>query len=201
MNKVEDSVLMIFVKNPEKGKVKTRLAAAIGEDAALKVYIYLLNYTKNVAGSLDVKKQVWYSDKIPDDDLWPSAGFDKKKQKGRDLGERMCHAFREAFQAGHEKVVIIGSDCPEIKKEHLEEAYLLLKQNDVVIGPSKDGGYYLLGMSNFIPELFAGKSWSTEKLIKETEKTLQQLEKRYAKLELLNDIDTKNDLNKSGIEF
>jgi len=201
MNNSADSILMIFVKNPEKGKVKTRLAAGIGEDAALNVYLYLLNYTKNVAESLDVKKQVWYSDKIPQKDFWPSGVFDKKKQKGHDLGERMSCSFREAFQSGYKKVIIIGSDCPDIKKEHLEEAFSLLDQQDVVIGPSKDGGYYLLGMNHFIPELFTGKSWSTEKLINETEKTLYQLGKRYIKLELLNDIDTKKDLYKSGIEF
>lgn len=195
------SVLFIFVKNPEQGMVKTRLAADIGDDAALLVYNRLLEYTESVATKVDVHKQIWYSKEIVTDDLWPDTVYEKCIQSGKNLGERMSRAFSENEKSGYGKQVIIGSDCAELKADHIEKAFAELEEHDVVLGPSEDGGYYLLGMRKYIPELFSGMSWSTENLYRETLETIRTLKLSFAELEMLNDIDTIDDLNKSSLKW
>jgi len=194
-------LLVIFVKNPEEGKVKTRLAADIGNKRALDVYQKLLAYTRGVVQKLNVTKQVWYSSCIDFSDNWGEDQFIKKLQKGDNLGERMQEAFRQGFREGFGRILIIGSDCPALSDQHLLSAYEELECNDVVLGPSQDGGYYLLGMNHYIPELFINKSWSRDSLYGETIKTLDQLHKSWGELEELNDIDTLDDLNKSSFEI
>lgn len=196
-----NSVLFIFVKNPEQGMVKTRLAADIGDDAALNVYNRLLEYTESVATKIDVHKQIWYSKEIESDDLWPDSGYEKRIQSGIDLGERMSNAFSENEKSGYGKQVIIGSDCAELTANHIEMAFRELDKHDVVLGPSEDGGYYLLGMRSYIPELFEEMSWSTENLYRETLETIRRLRLSFAELEILNDIDTLDDLNKSFLKW
>jgi len=193
--------LVIFVKNPEEGKVKTRLAADIGNKRALDVYRKLLAYTRGVVQKLNVTKQVWYSSRVDFSDNWGEDQFIKKLQKGDNLGERMQEAFRQGFREGFGRILIIGSDCPALSDQHLLSAYEELECNDVVLGPSQDGGYYLLGMNHYIPELFINKSWSRDSLYGETIKTLDQLDKSRGELEELNDIDTLDDLNKSSFEI
>jgi len=194
-------LLVIFVKNPEEGKVKTRLAADIGNKRALDVYQKLLAYTRGVVKKLNVTKQVWYSSSIDFSDNWGEDQFIKKLQIGDNLGERMQEAFRQGFREGFGRILIIGSDCPALSDQHLLSAYEELECNDVVLGPSQDGGYYLLGMNHYIPELFINKSWSRDSLYGETIKTLDQLHKSWGELEELNDIDTLDDLNKSSFEI
>jgi len=194
-------LLVIFVKNPEEGKVKTRLAADIGNKRALDVYQKLLAYTRGVVKKLNVTKQVWYSSSIDFSDNWGEDQFIKKLQIGDNLGERMQEAFRQGFREGFGRILIIGSDCPALSDQHLLSAYEELECNDVVLGPSQDGGYYLLGMNHYIPELFINKSWSQDSLYRETIKTLDQLDKSWGELEELNDIDTLDDLNKSSFEI
>lgn len=193
--------MVIFVKNPEEGKVKTRLAADIGDNQALRVYQKLLAYTRAVVQKLRVTKQVWYSSRINSSDDWEDEHFEKKLQKGKHLGERMLEAFRVGFEESFRRVVIIGSDCPALSDKHLTSAFQKLEFHDVVLGPSQDGGYYLLGMNHFIPELFIDKSWSSESLYGETIQTLEKLGKSWCELEELNDIDTLDDLNKSSFEI
>ena len=162
------SVLIIFVKNPVLGKVKTRLADALGEENALLIYQKLLQHTCLVTGNIIADKYVFYLEFINHNDLWKNEVYKKKLQHGNDLGERMKNAFELLFQKGYKEIVIIGSDCYELTEEIIMNAFGELKQKDVVIGPAKDGGYYLLGMNIFIPELFTGKSWSTNKVLQET---------------------------------
>ncbi len=194
-------LLVVFVKNPEQGKVKTRLAADIGNKQALHVYQKLLAYTRTVVQDLNVSKQVWYSSRIDSSDEWAGESFSKKLQTGDHLGERMQEAFRQGFQDGFGKIVIIGSDCPALSEEHLISAFEKLEFHDVVLGPSQDGGYYLLGMNHYIPDLFLNKSWSRDSLYGETIQTLEKLDKSWSELEELNDIDTLDDLNKSSFEI
>jgi len=201
MDKAEKSVLFVFVKNPEQGKVKTRLAADIGDEAALKVYNRLIEYTESIVSKVDVHKQVWYSDKTEEGDLWSEPDYEKRVQKGKNLGERMAGAFSENEKSGYGKQVIIGSDCSDLTTEHIEKAFEELDEYDVVLGPSEDGGYYLLGMRRFIPELFEGMSWSTDNLYHETLAKISELELSVAELEMLNDIDTLDDLNKSSLKW
>lgn len=188
------NVLLIFVKNPVAGKVKTRLAATLGDQKALDIYIELLKITKDVTLLVQAERHVWYSSKIDKDDIWDPDQFSKYLQMGDSLGERMLRAFENAFNDGAKKVIIIGSDCPGITTEHIEKAYRLLNDSNVVIGPSADGGYFLLGMNRYLPELFSGIDWSTSKVLEQTKKILDQVGMSYAELEQLNDIDTAEDL-------
>ncbi|SMO33701.1 hypothetical protein SAMN06265218_10187 [Fodinibius sediminis] len=190
------NLLMIFVKNPELGKVKTRLARSIGDKQALAVYQELLKLTQSATDSLNVTRQVWYSRFIEQEDQWKE-NYQKRLQRGADLGMRMKSAFQEAFDNGFEKVVIIGSDCAEMTPGLLREAFQLLEKKDVVIGPSRDGGYYLLGMANFYPGLFEDKKWSTPAVGEQTIRQLQEMQVSHALLPVRNDIDTAQDLAES----
>ena len=191
--------LLIFAKNPQIGKVKTRLAASVGDKRALEVYRQLLRLTKQAADPLDIPRQVWYTNHITDNDLWSADGYTKHQQEGRDLGRRMQAAFRQAFDKGFKKVVIIGSDCPEISTSLLRQAFVQLKTHEAVIGPAADGGYYLLGMSQFFPKLFELKEWSTASVYARTAEQLRNKEISYALLPKLNDIDTEADLKESSL--
>lgn len=193
-------LLLIFVKNPERGYVKTRLAQTVGEEKAYQIYLKLLIHTVKVAEQVDSEKQIWYSSFIDETDGLGGPDFDKKLQKGNDLGERMKNAFKNGFENGFEKILIIGSDCPEIKPQIIEDAFTGLDQNDVVIGPSEDGGYYLLGLRELIPGIFNEISWSTERVFSETINVLKKAEKHVTLLPTLNDIDTAEDLRKSDFK-
>lgn len=187
--------LIIFARAPQKGKVKTRLAASVGEDTALAVYKLLLQHTKSVTENLSCDKYVFYADQIPGDDHW---GNDYKKllQLGTDLGEKMRNAFSRLFGEGYLRLVIIGSDCFELTEAILQLAFSLLDQNEMVIGPAQDGGYYLLGMKDGLKDIFNGVEWSTEKVLAQTKS--QVLAKGYGHhlLPVLNDVDTIDDLPK-----
>lgn len=186
--------LIIFVRNPEKGKVKPRLAAEIGDEQALNVYHKLLLYTKEVTKRLNCEKAVYYSDHISNNDMWDNMLYDKHLQDGNDTGERMQNAFATAFAEGKQRVVIIGTDCIELEAYMIKEAFAVLENNDVVIGPARDGGYYLLGMRKFFPTLFDNKPWYTENLLMDTILDLKKINARYYLLKTLNDIDTAEDL-------
>jgi rSAM/selenodomain-associated transferase 1 len=183
---------IVFVRNPELGKVKTRLAKTIGDKKALNIYILLLKHTESVLQKVSSDKVVYYSEEIQNNDLWSDRCFQKKLQKGNDLGERMQHAFEMAFKEGYEKVVIVGSDLFDLKSAHIENAFKTLENHNLVIGPSLDGGYYLLGMKVMHPAVFKNKQWGTDSVL---ETTLKNLEQENVKLlEALNDIDTFEDL-------
>ena len=116
--------LIIFVKNPVPGKVKTRLAKSIGNEKAAEVYAFLLDHTRAITGRLnDTQCFVYYGDVIGERDGWSNGFYHRRLQSGRDLGERMRNAFADCFQAGFSKVVIIGSDCLEIQTRHLQQAF------------------------------------------------------------------------------
>ncbi|MEL7833089.1 TIGR04282 family arsenosugar biosynthesis glycosyltransferase [Fodinibius sp. Rm-B-1B1-1] len=197
-NKKHLSALIIFVKNPEKGKVKTRLAKTVGDEKALDVYHELLRITKSVADSISVNKQVWYSQFVEENDLWSKGTYEKYPQEGENLGQRMQHAFREAFESEQQKVVIIGSDCASLRNEIVQEAFNKLDTHEVVIGPAQDGGYYLLGMSEYYPVLFEGKSWSSSSVLQSTVEQVEKMNLSYHLLPTLNDIDTEADLRTSN---
>lgn len=188
------NVLLIFVKKPEKGQVKTRLAESIGHQRALEVYRQLLMITKRETRDVEVDKQVWYSPEVVDDDIWNIPAYTKHAQQGEDLGKRMGLAFGQAFKEGYQKVVIIGSDCPYITEDIIDRAFTELESNDLVIGPSADGGYYLLGMTAHHPDLFQEKEWSSSSVLEQTLKDAKQRDLRVSMLAELNDIDTLEDL-------
>lgn len=194
---ISTETLLIFVKNPERGKVKTRLAQTVGDDKALFVYQELLKITKAVADKLEAHRQVWYSRFVEKEDLWSDGPYEKKLQQGKNLGTRMKGAFRQAFENGFARVVIVGSDCAELTSSILRQAFGALHKHNVVVGPSLDGGYYLLGMTEFYPALFRQKKWGTSTVLKQTINQLEKMNLSYHLLPPLNDIDTWEDLNQS----
>jgi len=187
--------LIIFVKNPVLGKVKTRLAKSIGDEMALEVYKYLLELTKAATETLASDKALYYSDFIAEDDNWPENNYTKKLQKGEALGRRMRNAFKDSFEEGFQKTVIIGSDCPQLTDEIINMAFDLLDNVDYVIGPAKDGGYYLLGMKNLYEPIFEDKEWGTDSVFDDTVLDILAAGKKYAKLPLLTDVDDAYDLH------
>jgi rSAM/selenodomain-associated transferase 1 len=185
------SALIIFVRKPELGKVKTRLAAEIGEEEALKVYVKLLEHTRQIASRTEVGHFVFEAGESSGD-FWKH--FARQEQQGADLGTRMKNAFTLVFEKGYEKAVIIGSDCLELTSDCLNRAFLFLDDADVVVGPANDGGYYLLGMKKLYVELFEGKQWSTEHVFAATIRNIEQLGLTYKLLKVLNDVDEKKDV-------
>ncbi|MFH4964846.1 TIGR04282 family arsenosugar biosynthesis glycosyltransferase [Gaetbulibacter sp. M235] len=186
------NALVIFTRNPELGKCKTRLAKTIGEKSALDIYKYLLQHTAKVSKKTEADKYVFYSENIIKQDFWKSEVFRKKLQYGYDLGARMENAFSELFQLGYEKVIIIGSDLLDLTSSHIEKAFSSLSKNDVVIGPAKDGGYYLLGIKKLHPTIFKNKAWGTSTVLKDTLNDIQNC--TFDLLEELNDVDTFEDI-------
>lgn len=188
------NLLLIFTRNPELGKTKTRLAKTIGDEKALEIYKLLLQQTKTVTKDLSCDKAVYYSVKIRENDIWDETIYQKHQQKGEDLGVRMENAFSNGFNAGYEKVMIVGSDLFDLTPKHINEAFEKLNSNDVVMGPAEDGGYYLLGMKKNHPAVFKNKEWGTSSVRKDT---LNDLKKHSVfLLDELNDIDVYEDLKK-----
>ena len=186
--------LIIFTRNPELGKVKTRLAKKIGDLAALKVYQKLLEHTIHITRTLEVDKFVFYSEQIQENDHWDAVTYFKELQNGVDLGERMNHAFELLFSRGYRQIVIVGSDIFELTTNDIQEAFSHLDTTNFVVGPALDGGYYLLGMNALKKKLFKNKKWGTKTVLKDTLKNLEQ--EQVVLLATKNDIDTYDDLKK-----
>jgi len=191
----EKRILLLFVRSPELGKVKTRLAEAVGPEVALEIYIHLLQHTHQVTEKLNADKAVYFADNTIDDDLWPKQIYQHHVQTDGNLGQKMLAAFEDAFVAGYSSVVIIGSDCKQLTQEIIEQAFDALQTHDVVVGPALDGGYYLLGMRKLYPELFQNKSWSTAEVFAQTIFDLERLHLSHKLLPELSDVDHIEDVD------
>lgn len=187
-----ENVLIIFAKNPSYGKVKTRLAATFGHDRALEVYCALLAHTAEITRKVNASTIVFYSEFVELHDVWDMHSL-KLVQRGNDLGERMANAFQEVLQ-DQRQAVIIGTDCPDLDEQTICDAFSHLANNDVVIGPAADGGYYLLGIKTFYPWLFSDIPWSTPTVFEETIARCHLHRLRHHILPVLHDIDEENDL-------
>jgi rSAM/selenodomain-associated transferase 1 len=192
--KITRKLLLIFIKNPVLGKVKTRLARTLGDAKALDVYLQLLNHTLLVTKDVAADKAVFYTDFVDRQDMWPDDLYQKQLQQGQDLGQRMQGAFEWAFEKQYGQVVIIGSDCPQLTTAIIEQAFAQLDTSKVVLGPAADGGYYLLGMTTLVPRLFNNKNWSTVTVLSDTLADLQILQLSYSTLPTLHDVDHAEDL-------
>ena len=196
MNK--NRCLDVMARPPEKGKVKTRLANKLGDDQALAVYIALLNHTSRECIESGIPVRWFWSEPT----IYPiSSTFAVHKQQGKHLGQRMENAFETAFDDGMDEVVMIGTDCPEITAGRLLEAFDDLARVDVVIGPAKDGGYYLIGMKAFHPDLFKEMPWSSGYLLQATLERCRSLQLSFILLPALLDIDELEDLQSSSMAF
>jgi hypothetical protein len=193
------NAVIIFVRNPELGKVKTRLAATVGDEEALNIYCLLLNHTMQQAGKVAADKFVFYHQQIKADDIWNKDGFYKKLQTGESLGDKMKAAFDEIFNLGYNKIMIIGSDCLQLNSTIINAGFGLLDEHDTVIGPATDGGYYLLGMKKNYGFLFDNKAWSTENVFDDSMKDMQQHHLSTGLLPVLTDVDTEADWIESKI--
>jgi len=195
---LDDRCLLFFLRNPEKGKVKTRLASALGDEMAVRLYRRFLLET---LFTLNRGTFLFYLCFYPENSLsdlkgWLEDDYLYMPQKGEDLGERMKNGFIDAFAMNFKRVVLIGSDIPDLPLEFIEEAFTSLQEKDVVIGPSLDGGYYLIGFKdkNFSLRVFEGIPWSTKRVFEETMKILKQEGLTVHTLQPWRDIDTIDDL-------
>ncbi|WP_339752863.1 TIGR04282 family arsenosugar biosynthesis glycosyltransferase [uncultured Winogradskyella sp.] len=186
-----DALVIVFVKNIKLGTVKTRLAKTIGDIGAFEVYSELVKITEKATEKLDIDKRIYFSNAVVDT-KWKN-DF-KTVQNGVDLGERMLNAFKEGFEVGYKKIVLIGSDLPDLNETYITKGIEALNENDVVFGPAEDGGYYLIGLSKIEESIFKNKPWSQPNLLKQTLQELQRLQITVSTLEPLNDIDTYEDL-------
>ena len=188
--------VIVFIKNPQLGHVKTRLAKDVGDEKALEIYLKLAAHTKKVLTEMvDTERYVYYSDFIDENDDWSTDLFIKKLQSEGDLGDRMKEAFGEVFSQS-DRTIIIGSDCAQLSAKHIQRAIDALDDNNVVIGPSLDGGYYLLGMDSHYPFLFEGVEWSTDSVFETTKHKALERELSVAEIETLSDIDSIDDWEK-----
>lgn len=190
--------VIIFVKAPEKGAVKTRLAASLGDTTVLALYKAFVSDLMEMLKKGKYPLQIFF---YPPDaeakiDEWLGSSYHYAPQRGDDLGERMANAFHETFQQGFQSAVLIGSDTPDLPGSFIDEAFLSLKEHDAVIGPSIDGGYYLIGFraGTFLPTAFEGIPWSTTEVFRKTTEILSDKEYQIHLLPKLRDIDTIHDL-------
>jgi rSAM/selenodomain-associated transferase 1 len=192
---LSDAVL-VFVRAPQAGRVKTRLAAAIGAEAALRVYVRLAEHALAQARASGAEPRVHFTPPDAGEAVraWLGPGAAYLPQAEGDLGERMRGAFEAAFAAGYGRVVIIGSDLPELTAELLRRAFALLEAHDAVLGPACDGGYWLLGLRRPVPAAFRGIAWSTAEVFDATVARLRAEGIEPALLEELADVDEAGDL-------
>ena len=196
-------VTLVFVRAPEAGRVKTRLAASLGAEGALRVYRRLAEHTLREARALGGEVRVHFTPADAGDEVraWLGDGPRYLPQSPGDLGARMEAAFRAAFDDGADRVVIIGSDLPEIAAALLRRAFAVLESHAAVIGPARDGGYYLLGMRTMIDGLFDGIPWSTDEVLARTLDRLAAAGIQPALLDTLSDVDEVGDLPAGWAEW
>lgn len=193
------NALLIFVKYPEPGKVKTRLSGHFSPEDSAGLYKSLVEdlYAKLVRndGSENYDVHVYFSpvDKGAEFSDWLGSSAKLYPQEGEDLGEKLTNAMKRSFDRGYEKAAAIGSDCIDLSVEEINNAFDTLDQSnktEAVVGPTDDGGYYLIGSSRFIPELFAEISWSTDMVYTETVEKLSQMGLHFEELEYKFDVDS-----------
>lgn len=186
--------LLIFTRYPEAGKTKTRLIPALGAEGAALLHRQMAEQTiAQVQSNRSI--EVWFTGgSVAQMQAWLGKELDYQPQGTGDLGARLSAAFRAAFASGINRVAAIGTDCPELDSEILDRAFRSLHSHDLVLGGATDGGYYLIGMSRFVPELFVEIDWGTEKVLHQTQSIAQSLKLSIAELPILTDVDRPEDL-------
>jgi uncharacterized protein len=196
------NALVVFVKHPSPGAVKTRLAAAVGPEAAARLYRRIaervLEATTPREG--EYERLVFFDppEALAEMRAW-LPGVRLLAQAAGDLGARMSDAFARAFLRGAERVVLVGTDAPAVARERVMEALSALDAADVVIGPAEDGGYYLLALREPRPGLFAGVAWSTPSVRAQTLARAAAASLSVRELAPLRDVDTLEDLRALGL--
>jgi len=192
------NVLGVFVKAPVVGRVKTRLAAELGPRQAARLYRQLgRTVVANCVGPARYRTVVWFAPRGSRaavrswlGDLAVDAFL---PQQGADLGARLAAAFDGHFQSGATRVTIIGSDCPGVAGGVVSDSFAALRRADAVIGPTLDGGYYLIALKKPAPGLFDDVAWSTPQVLETTLSKARKLGLTIALLPRLRDVDTARD--------
>jgi uncharacterized protein len=190
-----DTQLIVFVKAPRAGTVKTRLAKAMGEAAACAAYRRLVEVVLNNLSGLPLELRYTPDDAAPEIQPWLRTGWQACPQGEGDLGARLQGACDQHFSAGAKAVVIIGSDCPHVTRDDIREASRLLRKSDLVLGPATDGGYWLIGLRQPQPALFEGIRWGTEEVLAQTLERARNASLKIQLLRILSDVDTQKDWN------
>ena len=194
-----DNAVIVFVKAPEKGRVKTRLAKGVGDAAALELYRCFVMDVLDMVRSTPWDLRVYYYPETAYDLVrtWLGDALDFFPQKGAALGDKMENALADTFAAGYEKAVLIGSDLPDLPFGIIDTAFKGLEQCSAAIGPSRDGGYYLIGFTaaGFSPRIFHGIPWSTNQVFDLTLNKFKDQQVSHYTLPVWQDIDTREDLS------
>ncbi len=189
--------LAVMAKDPRAGQVKTRLCPPLDPETAADLYrCFLLDVLDLAAAVPGVDLLVAYT---PPEARWlftqlTDGRFLLHPQEGPDLGARLEQLFQALFQRGYDGVAVVSTDSPDLPPEYLREAFRRLEQSPVVMGPCPDGGYYLIGMSRFTPDLLREIPWSTKEVARQTEERARQLGVELAHLPAWHDVDTAADL-------
>ena len=185
-------LVLVFCKNQILGKVKSRLALKIGQKKALLIYSELVNKTASIVDSLSAEVHLYYSDYIEENDNFNPSKIKKFIQKGNNLGDRIINALNISFKK-FSPVVVIGSDLWKLEISDIEDAFRILKNKNIVIGPSTDGGYYLIGMNYLDTKIFENKNWGEESVLNDTISGIDDKTNIHL-LDEKTDIDTYDDL-------
>lgn len=198
--KCSNAVLMQFAKWPEEGRVKTRLMPALGAGGALRAHVTLTLAVLDNLCATGYPVQFWWDralERVPleADSIVHNlecAGLEQKIQQGGTLGDRMLAALTSSLKQ-HSRAVVIGSDCPSVDPQYVRQALDKLNEFDVVLGPSNDGGYVLIGASRVVPGMLDGIEWGSERVLAQTQARLEQLGLRVSLLEPRWDVDEPED--------
>jgi len=191
--------LIIFTRYPEPGRTKTRLIPALGPEGAADLHRRMgeqtINWARELKSCSSIPVEVRYEG--GNENLirqWIGSDMPCFPQGNGDLGSRMTRAFHEAFAAGMNRVIIVGTDCPGLTAALLQRGFEALQFHDLVLGPAKDGGYYLIGLKRFTPRLFREIPWGTSEVLSKTLQFVHELKLRVFLLDPLDDVDRPEDL-------
>ena len=198
--------IIIFTRYPEPGQTKTRLIPELGPEKAADLQRRMTEYTMaQVAGLMTAAGpavEIRYQDGSPAEMAdWLGREYSYLSQGSGSLGEKMNRAFTEAFAKGRQAVLIIGTDCPALSRQTIKKTLAGLKENDLVLGPAFDGGYYLIGLRKNAPSLFTDIPWGTDTVLAATLERAEQGGLSHLLLEQLNDIDRPEDLKTLPASF
>ncbi|MGA1869905.1 MAG: TIGR04282 family arsenosugar biosynthesis glycosyltransferase [bacterium] len=190
---MKEKGLIVFMRYPEKGRVKTRLARYLGNDFTLDLYKHFLVDIFTMCRMIDAEIMIAYSrsEKRNHEILFFNEHYMYFPQKGNNIGQRMFHALREAAERGYRKCILIGSDTPDLPAALINNAYKVLDTSDIVLGPSTDGGYYLIGVrsQSIDVRIFDKVKWGTPSVLKETIEHIKRTGMIFSLLEKWDDID------------
>ena len=185
------ATLVVFAKPPQANQVKTRLIPDIGAARAAQVYRYCLEHTISAVRESGINYKIFLTEETTDP-LFENQNY--QIQHGDDLGSRMLHAMSHQLEEHAEAAIIIGTDCLDLTSKHLLGAVQALDKHDMVLMPTFDGGYALIGCRQINPDLFNAVRWSTSQVLNQTLKNAQALNYQVSLLETVRDIDTLRDL-------